>query len=104
MTAGEAPLGSCLSSRGGCSQRRVIVKLSRRRGADLAPQQSGLTTGNLLGIGGVVVVFVGGQTTYNVPRCVCLSTSTAGFGFGPVVLPSLLFRGPDNDYYFQDRP
>lgn len=91
MTDGEAPLGRRLSSRGGCGRRRIIVKLSWRRRADLAPQQSGLTTGNLLGIGGGVVVFVGGQTADNVPRCICLSTLTAGFGFGPVALPSLLF-------------
>lgn len=42
----------------------------------------------------VVVVFVGGQTTENVPGRVRLSASTAGFGFGPVALPSLLLEAP----------
>lgn len=63
----------------------------------MAPQQSGFTTGNLLGVelgvvAAVVVVFAGGQTMENVPGRVLLTASTARFGFSPVVLPSLLFE------------
>lgn len=66
----------------------------RRNSRDL----KNLKTGNLLGIGVVAVVvvvaFVGGQTTENVPGRVRLSATTAGFGFGPVGSPSLLFEAP----------
>lgn len=52
----------------------------------------------------VAVVFVGGQTTENVPGRVRLSAPTAGFGFGPVALPSLLFEAPTSTIITDAKP